>query len=332
MRTRLFLVAAAAFVLLGCQSKDWRSTDPTYVPFPVTGLVVSRDNRFIGITERPKPPSTDSLFYLLDLKTGEHTQSMKGDLFALNGNRFLYSASEDAPLALIEGLATVHTFNVGRHTGWWNLPRSGRWNPTNDIVILETAWPGDREGFNGVTLLNIGTGNTVFIRLRETTEYLSTCSKTGNVYTGSDTDGLRTDSYDEYAPDGTFLSHSPSPLAVYSANCRYVVPWIAVSNHGPDDWAVYDADSKSKLMDFPWRETMPQSHWFVGWNPTYDHLLLAGNLADTIDVVNVAERVIVKRIPDNEAPIVWAGDGRATVTVRDHHIVFEDLPAALLKN
>jgi len=120
---------------------------------------------------------------------------------------------------------------------------------------------------------------------------------------------------------------------VYFAGCKYVLPFVALSLHGPDDWAIYDAETHAKLADFPWNDDGKSDlHWFQAWNPQDDKLLLmhssvAATKTDTLDVYDVSRQKVIKSWPDSAdmPPTVWSGDGKGTVTVRDHHIVFEPL-------
>src|SRR5262249_45385223 len=142
---------------------------------------------------------------------------------------------------------------------------------------------------------------------------------------------------DEYDPNGRFIETAPLPLGVFSANCRYVLPFIALAVHGPDTWGVYDAHSRIRLVEFPWSEDGRTAvHLFRSWNPHHDGFLLMRSftpspVVTTTDMYDVAGRRIIKSWPDT-APLVWSGDGKSTVTVRDHHIVFEPIERAVLEN
>jgi hypothetical protein len=112
-----------------------------------------------------------------------------------------------------------------------------------------------------------------------------------------------------------------------------VLPFSAVSLHGPDDWAIYDAISGAQLRDFPWTEDGKHDlHSFIAWNPVYDHLLLmasnkAGAEIGTVDVLDVRHGVVIKSWAGNAeyAPTVWSGDGRSVVTIREHRVTFEGI-------
>jgi hypothetical protein len=53
---------------------------------------------------------------------------------------------------------------------------------------------------------------------------------------------------------------------------------------------------------------------------------------DTIDILDVSKRRVVKSWPHPEGsvPVEWSGNGEATVTVRDHRVVFEPLGETIL--
>lgn len=341
-----FLVLLTVFCLLtaSCQATEvqtWRVSDPSYVPFTVTEMAVSADNRFVGLTvdERANTnnPVTSSQLngYVLDLKTGEHRKIGHGNSMLLPtpgapGHEFLYYDSEDSPILLLDGLQTARSFEIGRHSGGW-------WNRKNRLAIFATAWPNDREGFNAIALLNTISGEIVRVRLNQPTELLTICPTTGKFYTESSHTNSESDA-DEYDSTGVFMRHLMSPLVVYSASCRYVVPFAALSPHGPDDWAAFESSSGSKLMDFPWSdEGKTENHLFSAWNPRRDNLLLIhsqlpGNQVWTNDVVDLEQRTIVKRWADSGAPVIWSGDGAAMITIRDHHIIFEQSIAGVLKD
>jgi hypothetical protein len=309
------------------------------VPFAVTEIVVSANNRFAGLTvdERPEPhdSSGDLPVYMLDLQTGEHRKlGARGQVLATGDDQFIYSDSERSsqPPILLRGLETVRTFDIGMNNGLW-------WNSKAATAILETGWPKEAEGFNALTLLNPATGTTEKVEVRETSELLAVCPSTGNFYTEHHLpDGKL--AADEYDPSGKFLKTLASPLAVYSANCRYVLPFASIGLHGPDDWGIFDASSQAKLMDFPWREDgKTDLHWFRAWHPHLDNLMLmyskdAKKDADTIDIMDVDKRMVVKSWlnPEGGPPIRWSGDGKSTVTVRDQHIVFERLGSEVLNS
>ncbi len=327
------IVGLLCFAICGCHSEGqqvWLPSHPNYVPFSVRGIVVSDDNRFVGLTVDTRSDASSVVtagelsIILVDLKIGVHKLIGSGDSFfrPIRSRQFLYYRSETSPVLLLDGLETVRSFTIGeRRQGWWNA--------ANQRVIFETAWSKDREGFNRIGLLNITTGETDSVDLKDTTELLTICAKTGRFYTESyESNEERRDEYDS---NGLFISRSVSPLAVYSANCRYVLPFAALPPHGPGDWAVFDAATGSKLMDFLWSDTDPDSHWFIAWNPQYDNLLLARS-GNGWDVVHVGQRRNIRHFPGSDEPVAWSGDGRATVTVRDRHIVFEALPGNVLEN
>jgi len=199
------------------------------------------------------------------------------------------------------------------------------------MAIFDTAWPGGREGFSEIALLNTASGQIVPVKLNEPSELLTTCATTGHFFTESFGPGDESGRA-EYDSTGKFIGDSNSSLAVYSANCRYVLPFIAINGHGPADWAIFDATSGAKLMDFPWRnEPNSDSQWFSAWNPHYDNLLLTGSEGAGAAVIDIAQQKILRRIPYNGAPVIFSGDGRATVTIREQHIVFDPLPNDSLK-
>jgi len=336
------------FMAAACQrqhsvaSETWRASDPTYVPFTVKEIVISASNRFVGLTVDEHPQTDGEVLenfavYILDLKSGAHRRLGSGDgpLVATTDDQFIYaesSRSSKAP-ALINGLDTIRTFEIGENNGLW-------WNAKTRTVLFETGWPKDREGFNTLTLLLPETGMSTMVNVREPSELLGVCPVTGNFYTehrfANDELGV-----DEYDDSGKFIGTTHSSLAVYSPNCGYVLPFAAVGAHGPDDWGVFEARSRAKLMDFPWSEDgITDLHWFNSWNPNprHDALLImysteARSKTDTIDLLDVGKRSVVKSWPNPEGspPVRWSGDGEATVTVRDHHIVFEPLGPATVK-
>src|SRR5262245_27277871 len=264
------IVVLLCFAVSSCHSEDpqvWLPGHQNYVPFPVSDIVVSEDNRFVGLTVDARSKTTEPVIasalslYMLDLKTGVHKLLGSGDSFLrlVTGRQFLYYASEESPVLLFDGLQEVRSFPIGRRRqGWWDAASQGS--------IFETDRPNDREGFSTIGLIDLKTGQMNSVELKEPTELLTVCGKTGRFYT---------ESYDvnvgrnEYDPNGVFISRTMSPLAVYSANCRYVLPFAALGPHGPDDWAVFQAESGIKLMDFRWSDTDPRSYFFEQWNPRY---------------------------------------------------------------
>src|SRR5438034_3340942 len=141
-RLILSLLHLAAWGCHGQGLQVWRTGEPSYLPFPVHEMVVSQDNRFVGLTVDPRPdPTADVIagklsIYLLDLKTGAHRLLGSGDslLRATTGHQFLYYDSDESPIMLTEGLDEVRSFKIGKR-------RQGWWNPKNQVVIFETAWP-----------------------------------------------------------------------------------------------------------------------------------------------------------------------------------------------
>jgi hypothetical protein len=182
--------------------------------------------------------------------------------------------------------------------------------------------------------LQRASGRVSRVKLARVTELLAVCKASGHFFTEHYyPNEPRPDAgTDEYDAQGVFLRSNRSPLAVYSANCRYAVSFSALAPHGPDDWAVYDANTRTRLITFRWDESWKiDSHWFQAWNPAYDHLLLmhtvrAGNREATIDILDVRRRRVIRSWTDApDTHIVWSGDGNATVTVRDNRIIFEPL-------
>jgi hypothetical protein len=189
----IFLINLRTIVSLTClllaaacqtqQAEMWRESDPTYVPFAVTEIVVSANNRFVGLTvvEHGNQAITaaDLRLYLLDLKTGHHRLlGADGPLLPTVDDQFIYSESRRSPKPpeLIRGLDTVRTFDIGENNGAW-------WNSKSNTAVFETGWPQDREGFNILTLLKPATGAFVRLQVREPSELLSVCRATGNFYT-----------------------------------------------------------------------------------------------------------------------------------------------------
>jgi hypothetical protein len=312
----------------------WRAGDPTYVPFKIIEMSASADSRFVGLTvdergDTDRPVTSGQLsIYVLDVKTGANRKMGDGDslLLPISGQEFLFYDSAESPILILDGLQTARSFDIGRHDkGWWN----------RKSAIFATAWPGDREGFNAIALLNTVTGDIVNVTLNQPTELLTVCPATGKFYTESFAANSAV-GVDEYDLTGAFVRHLMSTLAVHSANCRYVLPFAALSPHGPDDWAAFESSSGSKLMDFPWSDDENvKSQLFAAWNPRYDNLLLvhSRHRGDTwsTDVIDLEQRTTVKSWA-GEVPVIWSGDGTATITVREHHIVFEQLPIDVLKD
>jgi len=332
------LILCVSLIAAGCrqqQSADvWRQSDPTYVPFAVQAIAASSSNRFVGLTvdERPQNDkqtlSSDYVVYMLDLKTGTHRKvGQNAELIALPDDQFFFFDSDKSskPSMLIRGLDTVRTFDVGEHNGGW-------WNPKMGTIMMETGWPKDTDGFNALGLINVATGAVTKTAVQQTSELIGICPANGNFYTEhrSIKDELGADEYDG---SGKFIRTIRSPLAVYSAECTYGLPFAAIGLHGPDDWGVFHAASGQKLMDFPWNEDGKSDlHWFRAWNPRRDSLLLmysteGATKKDTVDALDVAQRKVVKSWPHPEGspPIEWSGDGSAVVTVRDQQVVFDSL-------
>jgi hypothetical protein len=318
--------------------QQWRSSDPAYVPFPVEGMAISPDNRFVALSvdEHPRkdgiPAGADALTnYVLDLTTGYHRKVGSGEykfVPASHGHSFLAydQFSRSTKPLLFDGLRITRTLDVGDHSGGW-------WNPHTSSAIFETSWPTDRDGFNGVTIWNESTGNANRVHLHEITELLSFCPVTGHFFTEhwySNVSGLGTDEYDAH---GTFVKGTKQDRAALSARCRYVLPFSALALHGPDDWAIYDATSGAQLQDFPWNEDGKHDlHSFIAWNPVFDHLLLmhsekASSESGSVDVLDVRHGVVIMSWADSTegAPMVWSGDGSSVVTIRDHRVIVEKI-------
>src|SRR5262245_4205038 len=158
-------------------SDTWRASDPTYVPFTVKEIVVSASNRFVGLTVDEHPQSDGEVsdnfaVYILDLKTGAHRRLGSGNapLVATIDDQFIYSGSSRSskPPALINGLDTVRTFEIGENNGVW-------WNPKTRTVLFESGWPKDIAGFNSVTLLKPETGTSMMVHVQEISELLAVC-------------------------------------------------------------------------------------------------------------------------------------------------------------
>jgi hypothetical protein len=344
MNTRTTWICFALLSLAaGCgerkPSNAWRLSDPAYVPFAVHDIVVSGSSRFVGLTVDERPPNEvrdatgDLPVYVLDLQTGDHRRlGPRGQVLSIGGDQFIYSDSERSSQAptLLRGLETIRTFEIGMNNGSW-------WNPRAGVAIFETNWPKETEGFSALTLVNPATGTAETVSVKEPSELLGVCPATGNFYTERHlpNDELAADEYDA---QGEFIATLRPPLAVYSSGCRYVLPFASIGIHGPDDWAVFEAGSRTKVMDFPWIEDgKTDLHWFRAWNPRHDNLMLmysqtARTQMYSIAVLDVAKRAVVKSWPnpENGPPIRWSGDGESVVTLRDHHIAFESLGPEVL--
>jgi hypothetical protein len=330
-----FAIASITFLVASCQAQQsdtWRDSDPTYVPFPVKEIAAADGNRFVGLTVDERPQSgnqaltADYVVYVRDLKTGAHRRlGMNGDIIPTVNDQFIFVDSDrtSRPPRLINGLDDARIFEIGEHDG-------GLWNSKTNSVIFEKGWPRDAEGFNVLGLLAPSNGAVVTVKVPQVSELIGLCPATGNFYTEHrfSADELGADEYDG---NGKFVRTIHSPLAVYSAACTYALPFAAIGLHGPDDWGVFEASSGTKLIDYPWNEDGKSDlHWFRTWNPSHDNLLLmystaAASKMDTIDVLDVVKRSVVKSWPhpEDSAPIEWSGDGEAIVTVRDNHVVFE---------
>ena len=161
-------------------------------------------------------------------------------------------------------------------------------------------------------------------------ESLGICPTTGSIYTEHSAQDSP-EAVDEYDSSGKFIGTSPLPLGVFSASCRYVLPFIALARHGPR--GVYDANARVELVEFPWKEDgKTDQHWFRSWNPRNDDLLLmssvpAGSNLGTTDIYDVALRKVIKSWPSSEdsPPVVWSSDGKATVTVKEHRSGFDPI-------
>lgn len=334
------LIAATMLAADSNEMGKWNSSDPTYVPFPVYSFVVSPDNRFVGmkVDEHPEkhlasiPAAANwQTIYLLDLETGNHRNLGPGDGDLIPGpkdHKFIYlrnSGTSDDAFILFDGLEPTKKLQVGQHSGAW-------WNSFTNEVMFAAGWPGNQEGFNKVGFLETTTGRVNRTPLRAVTELMGVCRTTGHFFTEHWNPESQEYSADEYDSHGNFLRGMGEPLAFYSAGCGYVLPFFAESPHGPEDWAVYEASTNKLLMSFPWDDSGKiDTHLFPEWNPRHDELLLvytqhARTNNATMDVVDVRKRKFVKRWPDRHAaPVVWAGDGKSVVTVRNHRFVFDPI-------
>jgi len=230
MKFRTIALLTVALLTSACQKKQgdvWRESDPSYVPFAVREIVVSGNNRYIGLTvvEHGNEAITaaDLRLYLLDVKTGQHRLlGPDAPLLPIMDEQFIYSESgrSSKPPELIRGLDTIRTFDIGEHNGVW-------WNSKTRMAIFATGWPADREGFNTLTRLDPATGDAVKFQVREPSELLGVCPATGHIYTQhplpNDDAGA-----DEYDSEGNFIRTLQSPLAVFSQECRHVLPFDAL--------------------------------------------------------------------------------------------------------
>lgn len=314
--------------------QQWRSSDPAYVPFAVQKIAISTDNRFVALTvdEHPRkdgiPAGADGLTtYVLDLTNGDHRRFGSGNYTFVpspHSHTFLVYGNSNEPPLLLDGLKTNRTLDVGNHDGGW-------WNPLTGGVMFEGSWPSDRDGFDGVTIWDESAGSANRVHLHEVTALLSFCAVTGHFFAEHWYSGDSRLGTDEYDAKGTFVKSIKQDRAVFSARCRYVLPFAALALHGPDDWAIYDATTRAQMQDFPWTEDGKHDlHWFIAWNPVYDHLLLmhsnkAGSEIGTVDVLDVRHGAVIRSWADTAegAPLVWSGDGSSVVTIREHHVRFD---------
>jgi hypothetical protein len=332
-------VAAIVAVRGGLQNDQgthrWKASDPAYVPFDVHRITLSPDNRFAAVQvderERAIPGVHSFAAYLIDLETGDHQRVGDYGLVPVSESHVFLRydiASSSEKFLLFDGLKQTDAFDVGEHDWVW-------WNRGANRVMFDSEPGRKTEGFDQLGILDISTGRVSRVKLRGSTEEVAFCVATGHFFTPHWYPELpRAETgVDEYDAEGNFIRSSKSPLAVFSARCRYALPFSAIGRHGPDDWAVYDALSGKRLMNFPWDESgKTDQHWFESWNPTHDHLLLmhsakAGRGATTTDMVDVRQRRIVKSWPGEpgDPPLVWSGDGNSVVTVRDRRIIFEPI-------
>jgi hypothetical protein len=300
------------------------------VPFPVHWLAVSADNRFVALKVDEQKRKLNSVpdwkslsVYMLDLQTGEHRRIGDGTtvLEPSPVGHIFTADNESDSVTLIDGLSVMKPLKTGRRAGaWWNGPNS---------ILFQSAWPKNTEGFTEVGILNVTTGAVRHVKLREPTEALGTCATSRHFFTeGSDSDAKMLDEHD---PDGNYVGQRKDGLAEFSASCKYVLPLVAVNGYGgPDSWSVHDVTGKL-LIDFPWSEDEKATErWFDKWNPRYDHLLLMHSTPPidkdgTVEVLDVRINKIIRQWSDapSETRKVWSGDGKAVVTVRDHHVVFD---------
>lgn len=333
-------VAAILAVRSGLQNDQgvhaWKASDPAYVPFDVHGITLSPDDRFVAVRvdERARASVGTHSFatYLIDLETGDHQRVGDYALVPVSEPhvflRHDIGAAQSERLLLFDGLKRTDAFDVGEHAWAW-------WNRGANRVMFDSEPGRKTEGFDQLGILDMSTGRVSRVKLRGSTEEVAFCGATGHFFAPHWYAGQpRAETgVDEYDAEGNFIRSSKSPLAVFSARCRYALPFSAIGRHGPDDWAVYDALTHERLMNFPWDESGKiDQHWFESWNPTHDHLLLmhsakAGSGAATVDMVDVRQRRIVKSWPGppGAPPLVWSGDGNSVVTVRDRRIIFEPI-------
>jgi len=289
-------------------------------------IVIAPGDRYAALTM--KDATSEYAVYVLDLQTGGHRRlGDDGLVRSARKDELIYSQLYQSakPLVLLHGLK-AETIDAGNHAdGWWNA-KSGTFTFADD-------WPQDREGFISLGLLNIDTKKITSVKVQQPSEHVGICPATGRFYSehlgANDKPGA-----EEYDPLGKFLRIVDSDLAVYSADCSYVLPFWAVPLHGPVDWSIHDTATGTPVMEFPWKEdSKERQHLFHSWNPVHGNLLLMFSMDvpstndDTIDLMDVQQNRILKSWPNPEKspPREWSADGEATVTVLDHHIVFEPL-------
>jgi len=310
----------------------WNPADPAFVRYPVSDLVMSTDNRFAAAQVNEKMGDRNSnggrATYIIDLKTGQHRRfDSHIEFLTFSDHRFVrrgFSISTE-PLQIIDGLETRSAIGIGAHSGGWRNPRS-------DELIFATGWNKSGTGFNELSIVSPKTGAIHKVQT-EVSESLGFCASTGHFYTEREIEGKR--GGDEFDMTGNRIRTLQFPFGVYSSDCNFAVPFDALFHHGPATWGIYGAIHFNRLVEYAWSDDNSSGlHWFQSWNPTQDNLLLirtlpADNGSGTSDVLDVSEMKIIKSWPwpnnPTEPPAVWSGDGKAIVTVRDRHIVFDQV-------
>jgi hypothetical protein len=197
------------------------------------------------------------------------------------------------------------------------------WSADGTKLFYDAGSTVNADGFNILGIFDTQKFRTRQIHLRNITEHVTTCSKSGYIYTESWVDDWPPEA-DAYDQNGTFLFHSKNPYVDFSASCHFGVPFA--SAHGPADWAVFDARSRNIVTQFPWHDDDPsRQHSFEAWNPVIDQLFLMHDFATGAEqVFDIQKRAVVYWCSDCSA-VSWSADGKSLIYWRDGKFIFQPI-------
>jgi len=215
------------------------------------------------------------------------------------------------------------------------------WSADGSRLYFDAEIATDITGFTTLGILDVARGTILRRRLRETSEHLEICDRTGHLFAdhwrSSGSNNPRWT--DEYDAGGRFVGTATLGLQYFSAGCVYASAFP--SNHGPDSFSIYETRTGAVLKTFPFDfDERVDNAWGLEWNPVVPRLALLyrtpkGGGPENAEVWDMNIMKPLLTLPLTVRPIdslvpsawaLWSQDGRNLIIVDGAEARFYPVP------